>query len=63
MTETNKTMLVCNRCLQGIESREGSIWKKRLDWDDSRISDDDTCVCEWCEDEVDSADIWEIQEE
>lgn len=53
-------MVVCNHCLMAIESHEGRQWKKEIEYNDERISDDDEIFCEWCEEFVCSSDAVEI---
>ena len=40
------SMMVCEHCLYGIESHEGSMWKKVCYVDEF---DEEASRCEWCE--------------
>lgn len=54
-------MIVCRRCLQEIESHNGSQAHKKLDYFDRiKYEDDDGNIkCEWCED-VDDDERYEV---
>lgn len=53
-------MLVCEYCLQEIESHDGRQKQRRLDDTDPRINENNECVCEWCGESVDAYEIKEI---
>jgi uncharacterized CHY-type Zn-finger protein len=47
-------MIICGTCLRAIESREGSIEHKEAELEN------ETAICEWCKEEFDSSEMYEI---
>ena len=47
-------MIVCERCLRAIESRGENVSQKQAE------IDEDTAVCEWCGEEFESSELYEI---
>lgn len=56
-------MIVCEYCLEGIESHSKNQIKRRLDYTDDAdliIDDNENVVCEWCEEETPLYECFEI---
>lgn len=55
-------MIVCSHCLEAIESHEGNQIKRKLGRinDADLIDDNDEVFCEWCEENRDIAEMYEI---
>lgn len=56
-------MIVCERCLQAIESHEGNQIKRKLGYindADLIIDDNENVMCEWCEEEHELSECYEI---
>lgn len=50
-------MIVCKRCLIAIESHEGSVFHRHIDYTEYEGS---TVKCEWCEEEYETSEMEEI---
>lgn len=54
-------MVVCKYCLEAIESHNGPQIKKRFEWQDECIrNEDEEVFCEFCEEYCDESEMWII---